>query len=104
MQEIGEPEKINPPDGIGKEFADGECPCLLIAQQFAPAYLSFRFIGPIRLIFIAQDVIQLRLLQSLLPRWYFIKDQPQNQPYKPDRAGNDKGPVPSPGYSDKRYG
>ena len=37
LREIGrQPEQVEPPDGVGEEFADGESPGLAMAQQLDP--------------------------------------------------------------------
>src|SRR5215475_9594117 len=36
LQEIGYPEQVEPPNGIGDELAKDESPCLTVPQQFDP--------------------------------------------------------------------
>src|SRR5579872_5504114 len=97
-----QPEKIEPPYGIGEKFAEYKGPGLPHGQQAAPRYTApdgcrYSFIE------IAVDMLELYLAELLFPRRDLIGEPPKAQPDKTQGARYHKTHLPAIGRQDKRY-
>ena len=94
VEEIGNPEQVQPPDRIRKELPNHEGPSLPMRQQRPPRDVHRR-IGRITV-----DVRQFRSAQPWVFMRTSIERQPERQPQESQQAGGDKSPVPAPGERD----
>ena len=71
LQIVRNPEKVEPPDWIGKKFSRGEGPGLLVLCKLGPANFSSGGHG------VAADVRQLLRGTAWVLLWPLVKQEPQ---------------------------
>src|SRR5664279_743773 len=87
-QKLRQPEKKEPPHGIGKELPQYEYPRLAMAKQFRPLNLRYRFRR------IALDVIQFGCRKLYIFLRSAVNPQPANNPDRTEYAGHEERVLP----------
>src|SRR5258708_40161945 len=93
LEEIGNPEKVEPPDGIGEKFADDEGVGLAVREKRGPFDFADGF-GRI-----GADVIELGWGYARVLVRFAVEEEPEDEPDESERAGEKKGGAPAPAPS-----
>src|SRR5258708_13380998 len=89
LQIVGNPEEIEPPDGVNHEFSSGKRPRLPVRQKLAPLYFPSLPEGWILV------VLQFRAGAGRMFFGFSIEPQPENEPGKSQRSGQQECPTPA---------
>src|ERR1700730_8461246 len=96
LQIVGNPEEIEPPDGVNHEFSSGKGPSLSVRQELPPFYFTGLLDGiAVYVLSFAAGAVGMFFRLSIQP-------QPDNEPGESQRAGHQKCPAPSKVYGDPR--
>src|SRR6267154_1481928 len=90
LEEIGNPEEVEPPDGIGEKFADDEGVGLAVREERGPFDFADGF-G-----WIAPDVVELGCGYARMFVGFAVEEEPEDEPDKSERAGEKKSGAPAP--------
>src|SRR5258707_2289677 len=90
LEKIGNPEEVEPPDGIGEKFADDEGVGLTVREERGPFDFADRF-GRI-----GADVVELGCGYARMFVRFAVEEEPEDEPDESERAGEKKGGAPAP--------
>ena len=90
VEEIGDPEEVQPPDGVGHELADREGPGLAVGEELAPGD------GRDPLGRVVADVGHLRGGEPGVLLGRTVAPRPPGEPEEAREAGGDERPLPAP--------
>src|SRR5579883_1766199 len=89
LEIVGNPEEIEPPDGVGEEFSGDERPSLTAGNDKRPGDFASGHGG------IAANEGQLFGSAARVIFGTAVEQQPEDEPGEAERAGDQKGPAPA---------